>query len=166
MVQTSNWGFSTLVPLTGAATVQSQFRKWIKYLYKQILRKLGLSRLRSERTIVDFSLKCKLELENWYLVKRKIYWDRSKSFSALENLFWALILDLHHKQPKSHFLQGSLDMVTFYTWNRDSQLDTDLKLVDTSCHWVDTELCTCTQHVYAIQNQFQVDFKPRDSITI
>ena len=58
--------------------------------------------LETESTIIDFSLQCKLELEDWCIAKRKLNWDRSKSFSASERFVWALILDLHHKQPKGH----------------------------------------------------------------
>ena len=81
-------------------------------------RKLGLSKLRSERIFIYFSLQCKIELEDWLMLKRTLHWDRSKSFSASESLLWALILDLHHKQTKSHFSWESLDKVIFVTWNR------------------------------------------------
>ena len=37
-----------------------------------MMRKLGLSKLRSNRIIVDFSLQSKLELEDLCIVKRKM----------------------------------------------------------------------------------------------
>ena len=66
-------------------------------------KKRKLPKLWSEKTFIDFSLQCELELEDWCRVKRKMYCYRSKSFSVSESLLWALILDLHHRQPKNHF---------------------------------------------------------------
>ena len=82
------------------------------------------------------------KIENGEEKKYNCYWDRSKSFSASENLWWALILDLYHKQPKSHFPRRVTWQGDFFSLGRDSQLHTvtDLILVDTSWHWVDTVL--------------------------
>ena len=66
-------------------------------------KKRKLPKLWSEKTFIDFSLQCELELEDWCRVKRKMYCYISKSFSVSESLLWALILDLHHRQPKNHF---------------------------------------------------------------
>ena len=94
------------------------------------------------------------------MVRRKMYWDRSKSFSASESLLWALILDLHHRQPRSHFswrvtwqgdfchLEEAANLVLSWYWKRQPTFGTELILVDTSWHWVDTELlCSGAQQV-------------------
>ena len=54
------------------------------------LRFVGLSKLRSDRIFIDLSVQCPSELEDWCMVKRK-------------SLLWAQILDLHQRQPRSHF---------------------------------------------------------------
>ena len=115
-------------------------------------RKLGLSKLRSDRIFIDFSLQRELEREDWCMVKWNLKMfcqqQRFKSFPQrgfCEPLIW----DLHYRQPRSHFScrPGSLDKVTL-SLGRGSQLDTKLMLVDTSWHWVDTEpLCPGAQQV-------------------
>ena len=71
-------------------------------------------------------------------------WDRSKTFSASERLLWALI------RQNAIFLKSHLTMWPL-SLGRDSQLDhcdTELILLDTSWHWVDTQLfCSCSQPV-------------------
>ena len=57
-------------------------------------RKFGLSKHRSARTFIDFSLQCKLEPEDWCVAKIKMYWDSPKRISASESLLWALTRDL------------------------------------------------------------------------
>ena len=89
-----------------------------------------------------------LPIQSWELwqVKRKMYclWDRSKTFSASERLLWALI------RQNAIFLKSHLTMWPL-SLGRDSQLDhcdTELILLDTSWHWVDTQLfCSCSQPV-------------------
>ena len=44
--------------------------------------------------------------------KRKVHWDRSKSYFASKSWLWALILDLSKRQPKSQFSWS-------VTWNYD-----------------------------------------------
>ena len=91
------------------------------------------------------SLQCKLELEDWYMIMRKMYWERSKRVSALESLLWAQILHLHHRPPRIHFSRK-------VTWQGDfCHLKEAANLILSwhslcSWHWVDTErLCSvCT----------------------
>ena len=80
-------------------------------------------------------------------------WDRSQSFSASESLLWALILDMHHRQPslRSYFswrvtwqgdfchLQEAANLIlSWSSWYK----------AITSWHWVDTELlCSGAQQV-------------------
>ena len=54
---------------------------------------------RSARAFINFSFQCKLELADWNRVKRKTYWNRSKSRSASESLLWAVlvIIDLYQR---------------------------------------------------------------------
>ena len=68
--------------------------------------KLGLSKFRSDRIFIDFSLQCRLELEDWCMVKGNMYWDRSKSFYASESL-------LPQTATKPFFLKSH--KVTFFT---------------------------------------------------
>ena len=83
-------------------------------------RRLGLSKLRSDRIFVNFSLQCKLELEDRCMVKRKMYWDRSKSFICLREFVVSfLIQDLHHRQPRRWLL----------SLGRGSQRDTQAELI-------------------------------------
>ena len=106
-------------------------------------RKLGLSKLRSERTFlnfIDFSLQCVLELEDWCMEKRKMYWDRSKSFFCLREL---IVSSDPRSAPqtakKQCFLKSSLPR-WLLSLERDNQLDFELILVDTCWLCVDTEL--------------------------
>ena len=72
-------------------------------------KRFGLSKLRSETWDWEHHHWFQLTVQirpwgslDWCIVKRKLNWDRSKSFPASERFVWALILDLHHKQPKGH----------------------------------------------------------------
>ena len=66
-------------------------------------RKLALSKpsLRSLVIFVNFSLQCRLELEDWYRAKSKLNCNRLKnlSCSASESLLWALI-QVQRQRPK------------------------------------------------------------------
>ena len=96
-------------------------------------RKLGLSKDGSERIFIDFSLQCELRLEDWCMAKRKMYWDRCKSFSASVSLLWVLIRDLHHKKAKNpFFLKSHLSRWPFVTWIRWKRQPTWYR------DWVDT----------------------------
>ena len=68
--------------------------------------KLGWSKLRSAcLSLIAAYSNHKWGQEDWGMVKRKMYWDRSKRFSASERLLWALslILDLLYRQLKHQF---------------------------------------------------------------
>ena len=71
--------------------------------------------------------------------KRKIHWNRSESFSASDSFAVS--------SEKAIFLLESLDKGDICRLE-DSQLDSELILVDTSWHWIDTELlCAGAQQV-------------------
>ena len=68
------------------------------------------------------------------MVKGKLSCNRSKSYSA-------------KNRKQNIFLEESLEKVTFVAWKRQPT-DTDLVVVDTCGHRVETEwLCTGTQQV-------------------
>ena len=108
-------------------------------------RNLVLSKHTYEWTLLDFSLQCKLELENWCRARRKIYWDSLRELvvnsdpkSELKTAKKPLFLNSH---------SNSLEKVTFVTVKRKSTWH-KLIPVDTSWHWVHTELlCAYTQQV-------------------
>ena len=105
---------------------------------KAMKRKLSLSKLRSNRIFVDFSLQCELELQDWCMVKWKMYWDWSKGVSASERLLWALIWDLNHTQPRSHFSWRVTWQDDFVTWKRQPTwywIDTSWYKLTLSWHW-------------------------------
>ena len=89
--------------------------------------KLVLYKHRSTETFINFSLK----LKDLCRVKRKMYWNRPKSYSASESLLsvWALVLDLSQRQPKR---------CDFWHFHETANLM--LMLVDNSWHWGDTGL--------------------------
>ena len=76
----------------------------------------------------NFSLLCKSEpeLEDWCIVKRKMYWDRSKSFSASEcsSLVWLRSAPQTATTWNPFFLKchahrlDIVDKATFVTWKR------------------------------------------------
>ena len=107
-------------------------------------KKPGLCKLRSERKFIDFSLQCKIRA--WGLMHEKekdVLRQIQELFcqeSALENFLWAVILDLHHKQPNRH---SSLRATRWLlSLGRDSQL-----LVDTSWHRVNLNTVLLCQQV-------------------
>ena len=78
--------------------------------------------------------------------KEKDVLRQIKNFSDSESLLWSLILDLLQcctDSQKAIFLEEWL-----FSLHRDSQLDTDLILVETSWHWNETEqLCAGEQQM-------------------
>ena len=103
-------------------------------------RKLGLSKLKSGRTFIDFSWQCILKLEDRRIVKRKMYWDKSKSFSASE-LLWAELSSYQRSEKKKPFFLKSHMIRWLYHLEETAW-------VETSWHWVDTEQhCFCIQQV-------------------
>ena len=130
-------------------------------------RKLGLSKLRSERTFlnfIDFSLQCVLELEDWCMVKRKMYWDRSKSFFCLREL---IVSSGPRSAPQTAKKQCFLKSMPRWllSLERDNQLDFELILVDTCWLCVDTELTLQSEFYFASHWYHSTSLKPYNEFT-
>ena len=116
-----------------------------------MMRNLDLSKHRSNGTFVNFSLQCKFELEDWFRAKCTFNWNRYKSCSASESLFWAIILDLSQSHwPKCYFSWRVTWKGDFFDTLKRQPTWYELILVDpqASWHWVDTGLfCSSAQQV-------------------